>query len=176
MADSSERSATGGPELQLDADPRTEHRPVGKGWQRLRWSVLAVVVLAALAGLLGPGPASDATARAPDGRVEVRYERFTHWLGSSSVELQVGADPAHPDRAEVWISQEYLSGLLVEQAQPEPESWTPTGDGVVLAFPVTGPEPLSVELQVRPSGIGLLHGAVGLPGRDTLRFWQFVYP
>jgi hypothetical protein len=176
MASSSERSATREPELQLDADPRTAHRPVAAGWQRLRWSVLALVVLAALAGLLGPGPVSDATATAPDGQVEVRYERFTHWVGSTSVELQVAADPAQPDQARVWISQEYLSGLQLEQVQPEPDSWTAMDDGVVLAFPVTGPEPLSVELQVRPAEIGLLRGAVGVPGRDPLRFWQFVYP
>lgn len=176
MTDSSERSGTSAQELQLDADPSTEHRPVPIGWQRLRWSVPALVVVAALAGLLGPGPLSDSTRVAPGGQVQVQYDRFTHWVGSTSVQLRVTPDPARPDEARVWISEEYLAGLQLQQVQPEPDSWTATDGGVVLAFPVAGSEPLSIELQVRPAEIGLLRGAVGVPGRDPIRFWQLVYP
>jgi hypothetical protein len=135
--------------------------------------VAGLILLAALAGLAGPGPLSRVSASAP--LVEVAYERFTRRSGDTSLRLVVRSDPADPATARVWLSAGYLAGLRVRQVVPEPESWTSVRDGVVLAFPAPHGR-AEVDVQVRPDHIGPLRGLVGAPGRTPARLWQFVYP
>lgn len=144
--------------------------------QRLGWVALAVVGLAALAGLLGPGPLSSATRTDPSGLVEVEHHRFARQVADTDLRLTVRPDPAQPGTARVWISADYLSSIQIQQVQPEPESWTGQDGGVVLTFPVTDAEPVTVLVQTRPDQVGLVHGAIGAPGREPAGFWQFVYP
>ena len=75
----------------------------------------------------------------------------------------------------MWISNDYLSKLGVQQVVPQPDSWTTTRDGVVLAFPV-GDGEADVTIEVSPDHIGLLRGRIGAPGRPPVGIWQFVYP
>jgi hypothetical protein len=144
--------------------------------QRSGWSVLALIVLAALVGMIGPGPLSTATHTDPSGLVELRYERFTRHQGQSTLQLQVSPDPARPGTARIWLSGDYLAAVQVQQIWPQPETWTGTGTGTVLTFPVHGAGPVSVEVLLNPDQMGLVQGAVGAPGRQPVRFWQFVYP
>src|SRR5262249_33260243 len=46
--------------------------------QRTSWIIMALVLVAALAGLFFHGPLSHTTARNADGSVAVEYERFAH--------------------------------------------------------------------------------------------------
>lgn len=168
------------PELELYGGEQHGRRP-GHGHrimvaQRIGWAGLVLIAVAALAGLFGPGPLSWATQSGASGLVQLEYERFARRIGDTSLQLQVRPDPAQPGTARVWISSEYLSGVQVRQVQPEPDSWIGVDRGVVLAFPVSGPDPITVQLQIRPDQIGLLRGAVGAPGREPVEFWQFVYP
>ncbi|WP_219420002.1 hypothetical protein [Pseudonocardia nigra] len=169
----------GGSELELgDGEQRAQqsgrqHRIIVA--QRVAWAVLALIALAALAGLLGPGPLSTVTHSDPSGLVQFEHERFARYIGDTSLQLQVLPDPEQPDTAQVWISSDYLSAVQVQQVRPQPDTWPGAGDGAVLVFPVSGPDPISVQLQIRPDQIGLLRGAVGTPAREPVEFWQFVY-
>lgn len=144
--------------------------------QRFSWAVFALIVAAALAGLLGPGPLSWASAQAPSGLVEVEYSRFVRYIGDSTVELHVRPGPAASDTARVWISSEYLSGVNLQQVTPRPDTWATVDEGVVLSYPTGGSETVHVRIHLRPDEIGLLRGAVGVPGQVRVEFWQFVYP
>ena len=170
----------GGSELELgDGEQRAQdsgrqHRVIVA--QRVAWAVLALIVCAALAGLFGPGPLSQVTHTDSSGLLQLEHERFARYVGDTSMQLQVRPDPQQPDTAQVWISSDYLSVVNVQQVQPEPDTWTGVGDGVVLAFPVSGSDPITVVLQIRPDQVGLLRGAVGAPGGEPIEFWQLVYP
>jgi hypothetical protein len=146
-------------------------------FQRVGWAVFALIIVAALAGLLGPGPLSWTSATTPAGLVEVEYSRFVRHVADTSVELRVQPDPAQPSTARVWISTAYLSALNVQQVTPQPDTWTAMGDGVELTFPAAaGPDPVTVQLEIRPDDLWLVRGAVGAPGQEPVEFWQFVYP
>ncbi|WP_219420427.1 hypothetical protein, partial [Pseudonocardia nigra] len=56
-------------ELQLE-EPEQSGRRVS-ALQRGGWAVFALIALAALAGLIGPGPLSSATVTDPSGLVQV---------------------------------------------------------------------------------------------------------
>jgi hypothetical protein len=153
-------------------EPANQHRALVI--QRVGWSVCALVVVAALVGLLGPGPLSWANAATPAGLVDLEYSRFIRHVADTSVELRVR--PEQPGTARVWISSDYLSGLNVQGVTPQPDVWTAVDDGVVLAFPTRGLDPVAVQMQVRPDELFLLRGAVGAPGQEPIEFWQFIYP
>lgn len=141
--------------------------------RRAGWAVFGLVLAAALAGLLGPGPLSWSSASGE--RVGIAYERFARRLGDTSLEVTVRPGPDAPGTARLWIAGDYLRELDVEQVTPQPGSWTATDGGVVLTFPVTGEE-AEVSIRISPDHIGPLSGAVGVPGGEPARFWQFVYP
>lgn len=145
--------------------------------QRLGWALLGLIVVAAVAGLLGPGPLSSTTRSAPSWQVEIEYARFAHNRADMTLEFHLKSDPERPEPAQVWISAEYLAGVTVQQIVPEPQDWTAGGDGVVLTFPVRDRgASVHVQMEIRPSQMGLLHGAIGVPGRQPVKFWQLVYP
>lgn len=166
-------------EVQLgDAEQRAQQpirRRRAARAHRVGWAVLALIPLAALAGLLGPGPLSR-TGRSA-GLVALDYERFTRRQGDTDLVLRIRPDPARPDTAQVWISAAYLSALHVRQAVPQPATWTAADDGSVLAFPVRGPDDqVEVRIRLSPDRLGLVRGAIGVPGQEPVEFWQFVYP
>ncbi|SFN55131.1 hypothetical protein SAMN05216207_101681 [Pseudonocardia ammonioxydans] len=144
--------------------------------QRVAWAVLAVLVLAALAGLFGPGPLSRVSATDPAGLVRLEHERFTRYAGDTDLRVQVRPGPGRDGTAAFWISAAYLSQVRVQQVQPQPVRWTTSGDRALLEFAVSGPDPVTVVLQLRPDEVGLLRGAVGVPGGEPIGFWQLVYP
>jgi len=164
-------------ELQLGEEERRQQEPGRRRRAHIAqlagWAVAGLILIAAVAGLAGPGPLSWASASAP--LVEVEYERFTRRSGDSSLRLAVRADPGAPGTARLWLSADYVTKLNVRHVVPEPESWTAARDGVVLAFPATGGW-AEVEIQVSPGHIGLLRGEIGAPGRTPVAIWQFVYP
>ncbi|GAA5044814.1 hypothetical protein HNP84_004717 [Thermocatellispora tengchongensis] len=164
-------------ELQLGDQERRQQEPLlrrrAARWQRVGWGSLALLLLAALAGLIGPGPLSWAGASAP--LIQVDYERFARRLGDSSLRVTVWSDPAHPGTARLWISRDYLIEAEARQVVPAPDSWTAVDDGVVLSFPATG-DRAEIEIRTSLDHIGTLHGALGVPGKPPARFWQLVYP
>ena len=91
--------------------------------QRTGWTVLALIAVAALAGLFGTGPLSEVTHSTPAGLVQLEHQRFARHIANTSLQLLVRPDPAQPGTAWLWISSECLSSVQVQQVQPEPESW-----------------------------------------------------
>lgn len=137
------------------------------------WAIAGLILVAAAAGLAGPGPLSRTTVSSP--LVEVEYERFVRRLGDTSLTVRVRADPAEPGTARLWISGDYVARLNVRQVVPQPGSWTAVRDGVVLAFPAPDGR-ARISVRVSPDHIGLLRGEIGVPNRPPVGVRQFVYP
>lgn len=139
--------------------------------------ILTLILLAALAGLIGPGPLSWTSAVDDAGLVGLQYSRFIRNIAATNLQVAVRSDPAQPRSARLWISSEYLTGINVQQITPQPDTSTAVNGGSVLEFPVSGPaETVTVQIQLQSNQIGLLRGQIGAPDREPIRFWQFVYP
>jgi hypothetical protein len=159
--------------LEIVVDPAFQERE----WmaERVGWTLMAVIVAAALLGLLGgPGPLSRVTMVTPDGAAALHYDRFAQVEAPMSLQLQMRAAGASGDTV-VWMAADYAHALHVQAVTPEPESMAVGGGRVTYRFELTD-LPATVTFVVRAQRSGVLSGAVGVGSGPPLRFWQLVYP
>jgi hypothetical protein len=120
--------------IELDEDLRFQRVE----WivQRVSWVLWAGIIVAALAGLVGPGPLSNTEASASDGLITVAYERFVHYHHPTTIDIMLGPSAEVGNPARVKLSQTLLDRLEVLRIEPEPESREVTSDGIVYSFPM----------------------------------------
>jgi hypothetical protein len=156
---------------QHDAFQRQEWRA-----QRLGWLLMALLVLAALAGLLGgPGPFSWTTATGADGALRVEYQRLGHFEADEVVTLTVAPAAVTGDSVDLELAGAWVRGVDLRGVSPEPQEQVTTTYGLRLTFATEPGAELSVQVAYRPAEVGSLHGGVRLEG-ESVDFGQFVYP
>jgi len=145
--------------------------------ERVGWIAMALVVLAALVGLFGPGLLSAARAGETDGPLWMEYNRFARLQAPQTLRAHLGPDAAKNGEARVWLDREYLQSVQVQQVTPQPALVVAGPDRLTYVFEVDGTEqPTAVTFNVLPDSFGPLRGRVGLEGGGSFGFTQFVYP
>ncbi|CAM3008143.1 hypothetical protein SAXI111661_13580 [Saccharomonospora xinjiangensis] len=172
-----ERGGHSGADVSFpDGDPSFQRRE----WllNRVGWALMALVVLAGLAGVWGGGGlGSQAQAASADGRMRVDYERFVRNLGETTVQIRFAPGSARDGMIRLSVSQEYLSQNEVMATTPDPDTIVADNGSLVYTFPVRGDSPLTVTFDLRPtSGMGMLDATVGGASVGPVRFRQVVYP
>lgn len=181
QAEASDPAPSQGAGLQIDQDLAFQRRT----WivERAGWAGMGLLVLAALAGLFGGGPLSQATAGAPGGALWLEYDRFGRLLSPATLRVHIGA--AGEGTARIWLDRAYLSDVKLEGVVPEPDSVEAASDGLVFVFRVAEPgPPSSVTFDLQPERFGLLTGHAALVSAGAgvgetdprVRFRQFIYP
>src|SRR3954454_9663183 len=137
--------------------------------QTVAWRVLALVPIAAVAGLFGGGLFSQVTAGGAG--VTVSYDRF----GRRSVDtrLRVTIMRARPPVA-VSISRAFLDGYDVSEVRPQPAHVTAYADRLVFTFAALPGASASFTLQ--PQRIGARSGTLTVAGARPVELHQLVYP
>lgn len=74
------------------AETRFSSSRMERRFARLGWVTLTVLVVAGLAGLLGPGPLSWATAYSPGALIAVEYQRVRHREADGSLTLRIAGE------------------------------------------------------------------------------------
>lgn len=143
-------------------------------FQRVGWAVLALLVVAGLAGLLGPGPLSNADARG--GRsLQVEYERFVRHGDQSDLRVSV----AQPQSGEVRvaISREYLEAVKLQQVLPSPTRVQASGQMLVYVFEHSaGGASMQATFVVQPDRVGTHLARIALDDGSSVSIRQFTYP
>ena len=136
---------------------------------RVAGALFVVIAVAALLGVLGTGPLSDATAR---GRgMSVDYDRFLRFATPTEIEVSTSGGSG---TTELRLSAAYLEGFDVENITPEPDSQSAVADRIVFTFDERPPS--TVTLSLTPREIGLQKGTVSLAGGGSTSYHQLVYP
>lgn len=149
-----------------------------KEWrvQRIIWVFVTALLIAALAGLLGPGPFSSTSAGTPAFRVE--YLRFARWQAPQS--LVVSANTAGATSLQVAFDRSFLDSMQVQQITPQPATTKASGNDFIYTFDTTGPGTATdVTFSLQPTSLGTIHGAISLVtagSRSSLHFTELVYP
>ena len=150
-----------------------------KQWriERIGWTVMAVLILYALAGGLGGGgPLSNTEVVAVDGSARVRYEKFARQLTPTTVEINVTQLPdGRP--TQLHVDGSYINSTTIKSILPEPDTTTIADNGYVLGFKRSaGVADTKIRLQLEPQRIGPVKGWLIINSGQKLTINQFVFP
>jgi hypothetical protein len=145
--------------------------------ERIGWVAMALVLLAALGGLLGPGPLSSATAGDTGSPLRVEYNRFARSQAPAILRVHLGPGAAHDGKARLWLSREYVENIELHHIDPEPESVEAAHDRLIYTFNLPDPSrPTAVTFHLEANAFGRMPVSVGLDSGPQLHLRQFVYP
>lgn len=159
--------------LEIDQDLDFERRQ----WtvQRLAWVLFLLVLIAGLAGFLGAGPVSNASASLDS--LTVEYDRFARSRAPTEVTVTLSAAATSSDEVTIQIDQRYLDRAPVERVLPEPVEMAAGGDRVRFRFAIAAPgEPVAVIFTMQPTEAGMARGTIGVLDGPEISINQFVYP
>lgn len=145
-------------------------------WQRIGWAAIAVLLLAAVAGLFGKGPVANGSAQSADGSLQVEYARFARFQSPSTLRILAGEAATASGQLEVRVNRDYFRDVEVAQITPEPKSTRAGAQELAFIFDVARGESAEVHFQLRPNAAGVSHLRVHLPDQPPLSVRQFIYP
>ena len=139
--------------------------------QRVAWWLLALIPVAAIAGLFGGGLFSEVMAGSERARVTVTYERFGRLTADTELELEF----ARPSRTtEVAISRAFLGRYDTSDVRPQPLRVRTLPDAIVFTFAAAPAGRATFFLQ--PSAVGSSSGTVTVTGGTPMHIKQLVWP
>jgi hypothetical protein len=160
--------------LEIDQDLQMQKK-VWK-YQRVGRALMALLVISAFVGLLGPGPLSNRIVTSPNGALTVKAERFVHTQSPVEVKAEFLQAPKN-GKAQLWISKSYLENVRVERIEPEPETVTAEGDRNVYTFNVgPGGQGSVVKFMFESEGLGSHELKIGYVGQGEAAIHQFMFP
>ena len=148
-----------------------------KDWlaQRIGWGAIALVLLAALAGVTGSGPLSRVTRG--DGRyLTVEYERFVRHGARTTLTFRVAPAATTAGRVRIAIDRRFLVANDLQRVVPEPSTTRGRDQHVEFVHDVAAGEALQVRWTVEPEEIGKHSVSVRLDGGPPIEMSQFTYP
>jgi hypothetical protein len=137
--------------------------------QKIAWRVLALLPVAAIAGLFGGGVLSQVTAGGAG--ATITYERFGR--RSVDTQLEVTVERARSPVA-IAVSRGFLDGYDLSEVRPQPTRVTAGPDGLVFTF--AAPRGGAVSFTLQPQSLGSSSGTVRVGDSPAVRVRQFVYP
>ena len=160
-----------GKQLELDDDDRFQRR----SWrvERIGWACMSLVILATLAGALGPGLFGE-RALEEQGGFRIRYDRFVRYEAPATIYLDIPAD--ENGKAEFWIAQTWLESVHLENVNPEPERVVTRGERVHYAIAAEPRKRVRATLHYESGTVGAIQGSAGQSDDSGLPLEQFAYP
>jgi hypothetical protein len=148
-----------------------------KDWrfERIGWGAMLLIGIAAVGGVFGHGPLSNATASADDGSLRIEYQRFERHGAASELTVFLRRGASTDSSVLLWIGDEFLRSVHLEQIVPMPERQTSLGDRTLYEVAMRS-DTSRVSFHVTPQTIGARTLELGIAGRATLSRPQFVYP
>lgn len=159
-------------DIEINDDPKFQHRT--DRVQKVAWVLMALFVMASLAGWLGQSRFS--TREAANDRVKVEYDAFVR--RGTETELRIEVVPRSGDTEVAFsLPRRYLERVSIEKIFPEPARTEPTEDGVRFVYRTGGhEEAVDVVLTVVPQKPGRFRGEVSdLSSESPIEFDQLAY-
>jgi len=149
-----------------------------RAWWRFErgvWVFFVLVIALDLIGALGRGPLANARLRAPDGTLDVRYERIERTGTPSMMTIEIGPAAMRGGAAQLFVSDKLVGALGAQRIIPQPASTVIGHGGLTYTFPASAP-PASVRIELQPAGAGVYPFYLAVPGGATLSSKIFVLP
>ncbi len=129
-------------------DIETDRRFQERFWrfERVAWGLMALLVLAALAGFTGKG-GPFAHAEAAAGAARIDYPQIARWQTADSLTVEFGPDAS--GRAEVLLPSQFTDTFAIESVDPQPAEVLATPEGMLFRFDLQGRGRQSANFAVR---------------------------
>ena len=146
--------------------------------QRAGWLAFAALILAAIAGLLGPGPLSRDQVTDPAGQLTIEYNRFERYQRQTELRIRVAPAAVRDGQVRIWVGQAFSDDVEIVSIQPQAERTELGSDRHVLLFPTPRLNgEATVTIRYAPDRtFGWIEGQIGIEGGPALAISQFIYP
>jgi hypothetical protein len=126
-------------------------------------------------GVFGRGPIANATARSPDGKMTVQYERIERYGAPSMLRIEFARSAIHDGKVQLWVGETLIKSLGAQRIIPQPEQSSVGEGGVTYLFPASG-APASVTFALEPTMPGIFEMHLQPPSSELLKLRVFVLP
>jgi hypothetical protein len=160
--------------LQIDENLTYQRRE----WlfERIGWCTMALVILAAVLGLLGSDPLNSAKSEPVEG-VRFEYERRLHYGTCSELHFHLNEVKGPNGECHLWLSKEYLDQVHLKAVVPTPVRVEASSEGYTFIFRLSQKQqPVDLLFRIEPEKPGNMHGRARLGEHPSFDFEQFVYP
>jgi len=143
--------------------------------QHVGWLLIALVIIAALAGVWGSGPLSDGVATSADGAIRIEYARFARMNAPTQMRIHFTARRVEDGEVRLWLDRSYLAEFLPKTIVPSPRTVEVGTDRLTYVFDAERMQAGGVVFQMEPQTVGRVAGRAGI-GEADVGFRHFVYP
>lgn len=158
-------------DLEAGYDPGHEERE----WivQRIGWAVMALLIAAALAGLLGPGPLSKRHAGKMGSPLHVEYQRFGRYQAPG--ELRVYCRP-EGEQFRITVDRGFIQNSEITRIMPEPIETILELDAQSFVFRREGVDDHLVTFRFESQQFGQATTRIILDKKESVEIRQFYWP
>ena len=156
---------------RLEIDENYPHHVKGWRFKRVAWSLMGLLIVAALGGFLGPGPYSKRSIAGPGG-LNLQYERVARYNAPAHLFLTV---PAGKEDLEVSLPADFIKVIELEGIDPEPKEMRLEGDKHTWIFPRKGGGS-EIFIHYRPQAFGVRTIQISVKGAGEFEVKQFFMP
>ncbi len=144
-------------------------------FERVVWSFFVLVLLADLSGILGRGPLAKAERKSGDGTLDLKYERVLRENTTSMMAILPGQSAVRDGKVQIFVSDTLLKQLGTQRVIPQPETSTVGSGGVTYTF-AASQLPMILQMELKPSKLGMSRFSVAVPGGQAVQAKAFVLP
>ena len=144
--------------------------------RRIGVSIFTLILLAALAGLVGDGPLSKVKAQSDARELRVEHLRFIRYQGPTTLKIHVGAEATTNGLFLLQLSRTFVEEVEIERVEPEPESIIAGPLFLTYAIRAETNKPAEVKIRFLADRFGRAHYTVGLAGGASVPLQHFAYP
>jgi hypothetical protein len=141
--------------------------------KRVGWVIFLLILVAALAGLLGPGPLSKRIVKQEAAGLTIEYERFLR--SHREAELKILVHDAGSEELKIALGRELSRRSNIRSIVPEPESATSGEDQLLFKIKANGKNG-EIKIEFEPTHMGNLAFDVNQEGKPPIQIRMFVYP
>jgi hypothetical protein len=148
-----------------------------KWWkfEKAVWTCFTLILILDLAGLFGRGWLAKQERRTEDGSIDVKYERIERTSTPSILTINFSNSAVRNGQVALYVSNSLVKELAAQRVVPAPQTTVIGDGGLTYTFPAAG-MPASVEIALEPTGPGLRHFLLQVPGLKPLHADVLVMP
>jgi hypothetical protein len=160
---------------ELESPTVLRHHRLEWRIERCAWIALLIIIAAALAGFLGPGPLTRRQRTSDDGSLTIQYQAVERNAAPGQLVVRARL-PAGTAQLRLAFSRSFCDRVTAESIVPSPLSVEADGDDVVYTFAARSSADVVVMYRYEYHECDVFEHRIALDEGSPIRFRQYVLP